>query len=246
MLPEKEINDFVERLHEAACGNVESVILYGSAIAGDFHPEFSNVNLLCVLHDTSFRHVQMLSAAVNSWVKKGQPAPLLVTRQELLRSTDVFPIELFDMQQHYRVLLGEDVLRDLQVPMHLHRVQVEYELREKLLVLRRGVLIAGRDQKKLVDLLLRSVSSFATLFRHALIALGQAAPITKRDGIQKLAEHIKFDPDAVLQVLDVRERRIAADALNAKEVCARYLVAIEKVTSAVDEILDSTKGQERL
>jgi hypothetical protein len=239
MVPEKQINDFVERLHEAACGNLESVILYGSSVAGDFHPEFSNVNLLCVLRDTTFQHLQMLSAAVNSWTSKGQPPPLFVTREELLRSSDVFPIEVFDMRQHHRVLLGEDVLGNLEVPMNLHRIQVEYELREKAIVLRRGLLMAGKDQKQLRDLLLRSVSSFVTLFRHALIALGQEAPIAKRQGVQRLGEHLKFDPGPVLQVLDVRERRTKADDLNVKDVCARYLAVIEQVTSAVDEILDS-------
>jgi hypothetical protein len=243
MVPEQQINDFVERLHEAAGGNLEAVILYGSAVAGDFHPEFSNVNLLCVLHDTAFQHLQTLSAAVSSWGTKGQPCPLFVTRQELLRSTDVFAIELFDMQQHHRVLLGNDVLQGLDIPMHLHRIQVEYELREKLIVLRRGVLVAGRDQKQLMDLLLRSVSSFATLFRHALIALGQAAPSAKRDCIKKLGEQIGFDPDPVLQVLDVRERRTKSNALNVKAACARYLAVIEKVTGAVDEILESTKNK---
>ena len=58
-----------------------------------------------------------------------------MTRQELERSTDVFTIELLDMQQHHRVLFGEDVVQGLQIPMHLHRVQVEYELREKLILL---------------------------------------------------------------------------------------------------------------
>jgi len=47
MVPEKKMNDFVSRLGEAAGANLESVILFGSAAAGDYHPEFSNVNLFC-------------------------------------------------------------------------------------------------------------------------------------------------------------------------------------------------------
>jgi predicted nucleotidyltransferase len=48
MIPEKTISDFVNRLRTAAGTNLESVILFGSAVAGDFHPEFSNVNLFFV------------------------------------------------------------------------------------------------------------------------------------------------------------------------------------------------------
>ncbi len=54
MVPEKQINEFVDRLRQAAGENLQSVILYGSAAGGEFHPEFSNVNLLCILRDTSF------------------------------------------------------------------------------------------------------------------------------------------------------------------------------------------------
>ncbi len=53
MIPEDKIEDFVKRMRAAAGENLESVILYGSAVAGDFHPEFSNLNLFCVLRDSS-------------------------------------------------------------------------------------------------------------------------------------------------------------------------------------------------
>jgi len=36
MTAEKKIDDFVKRLRAAAGANLESVILYGSAVAGDF------------------------------------------------------------------------------------------------------------------------------------------------------------------------------------------------------------------
>ena len=66
--------------------------------------------------------------------------------------------------------------RALSIPANLHRVQVEYELREKLALLRQHLLLASGNDSRLWDLLLRSVSSFATLFRHALIVLGSRLP----------------------------------------------------------------------
>ena len=57
MIPEKKLEDFVRRMREAAGTNLESVILYGSAVAGDYHPEFSNLNLFCVLRDGSFADI---------------------------------------------------------------------------------------------------------------------------------------------------------------------------------------------
>src|SRR5579872_1243771 len=140
MIPTSTVDEFVKRIREAGGANVESVILFGSAVAGDFHEGLSNLNLLCVLRDTSFNALQALSPAAKWWDKQKQPPPLCMTKQELLRSTDVFTIELLDMQQHHRILFGEDVLQSLQIPMDLHRVQVEFELREKLILLRQHIL----------------------------------------------------------------------------------------------------------
>src|SRR5580658_4303102 len=239
MVPEKTINDFVTRLRAAAGTNLESVILFGSAAAGDFHPEFSNVNLFCVIRDSSFAALQALAPAVRWWDGQKQPPPLFMTRDEIVGSTDVFTIELIDMQQHHRVLFGEDLIQGLSIPANLHRVQVEYELREKLALLRQHLLLASGNNSRLWELLLRSVSSFATLFRHALIVLGHDAPINKREAVQALSRKIGFDASGILQVLDVRERKSDRKQLDVTGVFSKYLSTVEHVTSAVDKMLDS-------
>jgi hypothetical protein len=239
MVPEKKISDFVGRLREAAGANLESVILFGSAVAGDFHSEFSNVNLFCVLRDASFAKLQSLAPAVKWWDAQKQPPPLFMTRDEIERSSDVFTIELLDAKQHHRVLYGEDIFKDLSIPANLHRVQVEYELREKLALLRQHLLLASGNDSRLWELLTRSVSSFATLFRHALIVLGFEAPIGKRPAIKALAEKIGFDPAPFLQVLDVREKVSKPRQFNVTDIFTRYLAALEQVTAAVDKMLDS-------
>ena len=143
------------------------------------------------------------------------------------------------MQQHHKVVFGEDVLQGLKIPLDLHRVQVEYELREKLALLRRHLLLVTGKDSRLWGLLTQSVSSFVTLFRHALMVMGEDAPVGKRDAVQALANKIGFDPSGFLHVLDVRENKIKPGALDAEDVFARYLAAVENVTTAVDRMLDS-------
>jgi hypothetical protein len=243
MIPEKRISDFIGRLRTAAGANLESVILFGSAVAGDFHPEFSNVNLFCVIRDSSFASLQALAPAVKWWNSQKQPPPLFMTRDEIARSTDVFTIELLDMQQHHRVLFGEDVIQGLSIPANLHRIQVEYELREKLALLRQHLLLASGNDSRMWEILLRSVSSFATLFRHALIVLGHPAPVGKREAVQALAKQLGFDASDFLQVLDVRERESDRKKFDVSDVFSRYLAALEQATAAVDRMLDSGAGR---
>ena len=236
---EDSIQEFVRRVREAGGANVESIILFGSAVSGDFHAGLSNLNLLCVLRDSSFAALQALAPFAKWWDRQKQPAPLCMTRRELERSTDVFTIELLDMQQHHRVLYGEDIVSGLKISMHIHRVQVEYELREKLILLRQQVLLASGSEKRSWELLLRAAPSFATLFRHALIALGDTSQPGRRGAVQALANRVGFDASGIEQVLDVRERKTETRRLDVNDVAARYVAAVEKVTSAVDEALDS-------
>jgi hypothetical protein len=239
MVVEKQLDEFVNRMRQAAGQNLQGVILYGSAAAGEFQSEFSHLNLLCLLRETSFASLAAIAPAAKWWQGKKHPAPLVMTREELERSADVFAIEVLDMQQHHRVLLGQDVLAGLHIPMHWHRAQVEYELREKLILLRQRLLEAAGRDARLWELLLQSVAAFATLFRHALIALGDVTPRRKREAVQALAARIPFDPSAVMQLLDVREYKVNRSQFDVQEVFTRYLAAVQQVVSAVDTMLDA-------
>jgi hypothetical protein len=112
-------------------------------------------------------------------------------------------------------------------------------LREKLALLRQHLLLASGNDSRMWDLLTHSVSSFATLFRHALIVLRHSPPVGKREAVQNLAKEIGFDASGILQVLDVREKKIDRKRFQVTDVFSRYLSALEHVTSAVDRMLDS-------
>lgn len=237
MVPEKLISDFVNRLRVAAGTNLRSVILYGSAAAGDYIPDYSDVNLLCVLGGTSFASIQAVAATVAWWTKQKHRVPLLMSEEELRRSADVFSVEFLDMKQSYRVLWGEDALKGLAIPMRFHRAQVEYELREKTILLRQRLLMVAGDAAAMWELLLRSVPAFATLARHALIVLGETGAASKREAVEKLAAKVGFDASAFLQLLDIRERKADRKKFDVDELFARYLKALEQITAAVDAML---------
>ncbi len=238
MVPEKLIADFVDRLRGAAGANLRSVILYGSAARGEFVAEHSDINLLGVLGEISFGVVAGLAPVVEWWARQKHRPPLLMTLNELQRGADVFSIEFLDMKRHYSVLWGEDVLNTLDVPMKFHRAQVEYELREKTILLRESLLTAAGDKNKKWDLLMRSAPAFATLTRHALIALGEPAAAHKREAVTRLSAKAGIDLGAFTQVFDLREGKAERGSFEIDELFARYLKAVEALTAAVDVMLD--------
>lgn len=238
MGPEKLINEFVERIRGAAGTNLLAAILYGSAAAGDYVADYSDVNLLCVLHETSFDAIAVLAPVMEWWGKQKHRLPLLISAEEMRRSADVFSIEFLDMRRHYRVLWGEDVLKTLEIPMRLHRAQVEYELREKTILLRQGLLVVAGNAAAKWDLLLRSLPAFGTLFRHALIAMGDAGAGSKREAATLLADKLGIGGSVFGELLDIREHRGKRKAAKVDEIFSRYLKLVEQVTAAVDKMLD--------
>lgn len=241
MSVDEKITEFVKRAREAAGENLVSLILYGSAATGEFRAEYSDVNLFCVLRDGSLASLQKLAPAAQWWAKQRQPAPIVMTRDELLRSADVFAIELLDMRHSHRVLHGEDVIAGLEIPASLHREQVEYELREKFILLRQQLLLAGASSKRIGELLVHSLPSFMTLFRHALIATGHGTPRSKREALKQVTG-LGTDASALEPLLDVRERKRKLKDLDVKELAAKYVIAIEQVTAAVE---NAAKRQEK-
>jgi predicted nucleotidyltransferase len=233
---EKQLEDFVAKLQRAAGDNLESVLLYGSAASGKFHPQLSNINLLCILRQTSFVALSALAPAIKSWFDEKHPPPMLLTREELRRAVDVFAIEFLDIKEHHQVLFGSS-LPDLEIPMDRHRAQVEYELREKLVLLRQRLLLALNDDNRLWTLIMQSLPAFTTLFRHALIALGDAPPKSKAETLRDMAKRFPFDSTTFTQLLDLREHPENRKALDVKDLMARYLETIQQVTAAVDKIL---------
>jgi len=236
-IPEKQLTEFVGRLRQAAGEDLQSLILYGSGAGGEFHAQFSNLNLLCIVREISFPLLRNLASTVKWWTRKTHSAPLLFTREELERSAGVFAIEFLDMQQRHQVLFGEDVLRELKIPMHLHRAQLAYELREKLILLRQQALQAAGD-KQLRELLLRSWPAFTTLFRHTLITLGKPVPETQREALRALSASMAFDPSPFLQLLDIREGKLDRKQLYVRDVFPRYMAAVQQVVLAVDTMLE--------
>ncbi len=88
MAHEKLISEFVEKIRAAAGANLVSVILYGSGAEGEFHPEYSDLNLLCVLRDASFASLTKITDVVEWWRSKKHRPPLVLTLAELKTSAD--------------------------------------------------------------------------------------------------------------------------------------------------------------
>jgi hypothetical protein len=233
---EKLLAQLVERLKKAYDARLKSVVLYGSAAAGDHHGKFSDLNVLCVLAEVTPRELAESTAIVRWWRDHGNPSPLMLSEAEVRDSTDCFPIEFQDIRERHRILYGEDVVRTVEVDKCFYRAQVEHELRAKLLRLRQKAAGVLADAGLLRTLLAESISTFCVLFRHALQLHGEEARFEKREVIAQARERFGIDPTPFLRLLDLREEKIKARELEPLPLLADYMKQIQTVIDAVDRL----------
>jgi len=229
----------VEKLRKALAGDLISVVLYGSAAAGDANPDFSDYNVLCVLSNIAPVQLSATESIFRWWREQGNPAPLLLTEQEVLSSSDCFPIEFEDIKAHHKLLYGSDVVSSITVDRCFYRAQVEHDLRAKLLRLRQKASGILSDRAVLLRLMVDSVSTFCVLFRHALILNGAnngGLPAKKRDIIARAQERFGIDPSPFNALLDHREQKGKSKENDPAALLARYLNEIGKVIDAVDQL----------
>ncbi len=230
MTPDK----LVEELKLACPAGLTSVVLYGSAAAGDHAGNRSDYNILVITEDLGLARLKALSKTAAKWAQAGNPAPLLFTVERLMQSTDVFPIELLDIKECHKVLHGSDLVSDLNIDTKNLRLQIEHELRGKLIKLRQHYLLAGRKPKTVADLMIESLSSFLVLFRAALRLFEDPVPLKKLEALEKLATHIAFDVSVFKTIQQLKDGSTKTKDVAVDELFGTYLETIESVIDAVD------------
>jgi hypothetical protein len=138
------------------------------------------------------------------------------------------------MSQVRHVLYGKDPFDGLDIPTQNLRHQIEYELRAKLLRLRRLYIPASRNANQLARLMADSLDNFAVLFRHVLVMLGKEASFNKLECVMRLADELKLDKKVLVRIFEYAPDEEVWLESETNETFAKYLAQIEKVIEVVD------------
>ena len=234
---QQALNGLVEDLRATHGDNLACVVLYGSAAAGDTRELQSDYNLLIALNRITPEDLRQAQAPMREWQRLGHPLPVYFTVEELSDAADVFPIEFHQMAKARIVLYGHDPFEFVQLSDANLRHQTEYELRSKLIQLRRHYIPASISIEKLADLMSDSLSSFAALFRAVLRLFGEEAPVAKADCVRATARLLKLDLAPFEKIFEFRTTgALPRSEKEANDLFAAYMFQIEQVVEAVDEL----------
>lgn len=228
------LDELVSQLRQAYGETLRSVLLYGSAVAGEHIAKRSDYNVLVVLDAVPLDRLAAVGAVLRSWGEAGNPPPMTFTSAEWKSSADVFPMEYADILERHRVLYGHDATEGITVSRSDLRLEVEQQALGKLLHLRRGAMAAGDDNKEQIRLLEASLSAIMVVFRGVVRLHGDAPSQDYSALSADVARRARFDPAPVQQVIEHVRGKKKIEKGEAGAVLAGYMAEMESLVAYLD------------
>src|SRR6476646_1518741 len=228
------LDELVKQLRAAYGTALRSIVLYGSSAGGEPGAKKQDHNVLVIVDSLDASRLRAASAASGAWVGAGNHAPLARTREEWRGSADIFPMEYADILDRHRVLHGEPPFDGIRVDMKDLRLQLEQEAMGKLIRLRQGLLGAGNDPERELELLATSLSPILIVFRAFLRLHASHPPKDNIELVEGVAQRAGFDAVPFARVVRHIRGEPTLTAAESGEVLAGYLRGVERLVAYLD------------
>lgn len=215
-----------------------SLTVYGIH-ANEVPSPAAEASVLIVVREISKAGLEAYRDIAHRYARRGIPAPPILTEAFLRESADVFPLEFLGMAERRRVLSGRDVVAELPIATGNLRHQVEFELKGKLLALRR-MYMRTFGGKELAQLILSTVGPLVAVARGLLLLAdrepGSAArgvPHHKEAIVAEIEKRFAVSLHAVSEALAAR-RAGTMSPFRAREIFFAYLEEADRLCSLSD------------
>jgi predicted nucleotidyltransferase len=213
-----------------------SLIVYGSAAAGSYVKGKSDINLLVVLTNAGKNKLDEAFDTVKYWKKRRVSTPLVMTTEFIKNSLDSYPIEFLNMKNSHILVYGENVLANLAFQPADLRLQIEREIKGKIILLTQGYLETEGSARQLRQLIGNSFTAFISIFNAMLYLKKEKAPQTRRETIKEACNLFSLDMAVFELCSNIKEGK---DNFSGKEIIdtfKKYLHEVEKIGIIVDEL----------
>ncbi|MDD5169676.1 MAG: hypothetical protein PHN75_12720, partial [Syntrophales bacterium] len=134
------------------------------------------------------------------------------------------------------LVFGEDVLDGLPYNRDCLRLQLERELKGKLLLLRKGYFETEGKEKQIRNLIRVSLTAFLSAFNALLYLKGVEIPRERHSLINSVEEAFAIDKDLFKQCLEIKSGQDKFLKSHIPVIFRAYVQEISKLCDKVDEI----------
>jgi hypothetical protein len=230
------ITGFAHKLLENLGDNAISLVVYGSAAGVNYNPDVSNINMAVIVKNLDFSVLKQSLALVKSGRKDKIAVPLFLTKEYIQGALDVFPIEFSEIKDQHKVIFGEDIFKDLDIPLKDLRLLCEQQVKGKLLHLRQAYLDVGSNPPVLKNLLSAALKDLIPVFRQIIILKGQKPDEHKEGMIGQLAEIFSLDPQPFLAVYHDKNKKSLISSNQVEAHLQNFLNQLEKLSRHMDSL----------
>jgi predicted nucleotidyltransferase len=189
-------------------GNLHSLVLYGSAVRGNFVAGKSDLNLLIVLQESTPEAHSAVAEAIRGPIRV---EPIVIGRRGMERSFQSFALKFRSIRRSYRVLHGPDPLA-IDVDPTILKFLCEQALRNYRMRLVHA--FVTMDRKRYSRFLLDSVPALFTALAEVLRVEGIEIPSGFTERIPIIERGYDVQAPVLQELLRLRAAPAEADAAD--------------------------------
>jgi hypothetical protein len=192
---------------------LQSLVAYGDIDGGA-----EGTHTLALVDQLTFQDLTACAPLVPAWQRAGLDVPLMLGRDEFMRTLDVFPLEYGGIIARHAVIVGADPFAGARVEQADLRRACEQQVKSHLIHLREGYLEAGAQPATIA----RLIAASAPALRALVSNLADLDPgIDDRAGLT---------PGLIREI----ETAGASTIADPSPLFARYVEAVERLWRETD------------
>lgn len=132
-----KLDELIKVLESKLGKNFVGLVAHGSAVRGGWRQGASDVDVVLIVDEATQSALEAIGPALEVARFSARIEAMILTKAEIARSADCFPLLYSDLARISVTLAGENPFKGLVVPDHHKRLRIEQELRELRIRMRR-------------------------------------------------------------------------------------------------------------
>lgn len=165
----ESLSRLVEDLRELYGAALLAVAVTGEAASATYRPGRTPLQSVVVLQEVDPGRLRSARPLLRRWARRRIPTPLFLDPLYIEGALDTFPLEFLELSEHHAMLFGDaGFLASIRIDRDALRLEVEEQLRGKMLHLWEAYLEQGGRRRELERLLQEPLPGFALALRGLL------------------------------------------------------------------------------
>ncbi len=239
---QQHLRAYVKDVQRVYGDSLDGVLLYGSAVRGEFLPGRSNLNIVLVVKSTKADQLKKYGALHRRWAKEQIVVPLFMTQADLPAMSLVFPLEYIELQEQHRLLAGQDPFVGFKVDQRHLLAEVLQSLRGNLLRVRQRFIEGGGSEEAITILLPLSLTAVLPCLRGVQRLVGRPVLSQGEPLLKDFETLMSVDLSGLRDAWLLKRGQISPGQKEVPRLMERYLESLEQLVQAVEARLTQAQA----